>query len=521
MPMPAAAPADRPAGMSWIDRLAVLVTLTLAVVPAVLWPGDTPWILDEPQEVAIALQANQNHELARSGLTGNFYLKYGPLPMQIYQVMLLVSHDPRVLVVLRGVFCSVMTAGSLLWMGRCLRLNLWFAAAVVLAPQLWLNNRSLWAASMAIPIGTLALAAYASFLRAGSGRPLVLALGTAIAPLFIHPQAAPLSAAIVGHMLWRQRGALWRYRFGVLAVLGLLAILNFRYIQYAASAVYQSVGWSVRSGYPGRMSRTAALAGPLMGGRLFSGGEFDQAYCPLGGPPVLIAMARVCASASVPLVWLGIGLAVCRLTACRQTVPPVSSPAEAAQADPRNTTRTTLLGIVLTGLVMQSLYFGILRVPPAPQYFFGTFPLYVLLAWSAVDDLSRLRLREMVIAAYGLSLAFITLGTLWHVHRLGWPRGTMSPTLNEQVELARELNRYSDTFAWTDVSCYQFDKPYALWVLRMLDPADLNQPRKTSGHLVIRYRTGPDGPTGRIELIETRSSNDIPPNAKLVDLYCP
>jgi hypothetical protein len=532
MPMSAQVPADRPERMSSLERLAVLVTLVLAMVPAVLWPGDTPWILDEPQEVAIALQANQHHELASHGLTGNFYLKYGPLPMQIYQVMLLFSHDPRVLVVLRGALCSVMTAGSLLWLGRSLRLNLWFATAVVLAPQLWLNNRSLWAANVAIPIGTLALAAYASFLRTGSGWSFVPAVGAAIAPLFIHPQAAPLSAAIIGHMLWRQRSSLWRHRFGVLAALGLLAILNFGYLRYATSAVYQSLGWSVRSGYPGRMSRMAALAGPLMGGRLFSGGEFDVAHCPLSGPAGFIATARVLASASIPLVWLGVGLSLCRWMgrrrACDETcnASPESStgwhgrvrlPVSHATQEP--SARSTLVDVALAGLVMQSLYFGILRVPPAPQYFFGTFALYVLLAWTAVDAL--LRLRAIIIAAYGLSLALITLSTIWHVHRDGWPRGTMSPTLNEQVELVRELNRYTDTSAWTDVSCYQFEKPYALWVLRMLYPQEPGQPSRTSGRLVIRYRTGPGGHSGRIELIEARGDADIPPNARRVSLYYP
>lgn len=127
----------------------------------------------------------------------------------------------------------------------------------------------------------------------------------------------------------------------------------------------------------------------------------------------------------------------------------------------------------------------------------------------------------MVIAAYGLSLATVTLGTMWHVHRDGWPRGTMSPTLNEQVELARELNHYTDTWAWTDVACYQFEYPHALWVMRLLNPPGPHRSTVQSGRLVIRYRTGPDGPTGRIELIEARSDVDIPPNARRVSLYYP
>jgi hypothetical protein len=498
-------------------RLAVVVTLLLAIVPTVLWPGDIPWIYDEPAEVAIALDANQNHTLASHALSGNFYVSYGPLPIQINQLMLLFSHDPRVLVVLRGILCSVILAGSLLWLARSLSLNPWFAAAVVLAPHLWLNNRMPWAANLAIPIGALAVAAYAAFLRTGSGPSLLLALGAGIAPPFIHPQAAPLTAAIVGHMLFRHRRSLWQHRLGVLATLAVLTFLNYRYVRDTTATVYHMMGWSIREGHRSHTSRAVAALAPLMGGRLFAGGEFDTTHFHLNGPSLLILTARLLSSASIPLVWAGVALAIWQQLCSSGATGGLSN--SAFSPSPRN----TLLRVALAALLLQSLYFALLGVPPSTHYFFGSFGVHVVFAWIAVNALARFRLRAIVIAAYGLSLAVVTLGTMWQVHRDGWSYGqsTTSPTLNEQIELARALNRYTDTSALTDVVAYQSENPYALWTLRRLIPRDSTQPRQHSGHLVIRHRKGPNGPTGRMELIEAQTPADIPPNAKPVALQFP
>src|SRR3954466_5766789 len=84
------------------QTIAIVVALIASIGPAILWPGDTPWVYDEPAEVKLALQADQPHRLADHALSGNFWVWYGPLPIQIMQVLLAVSHDPRWLVVMRG-----------------------------------------------------------------------------------------------------------------------------------------------------------------------------------------------------------------------------------------------------------------------------------------------------------------------------------------------------------------------------------------------------------------------------------
>ncbi len=463
------------------ERVTAAVVVLLAVAPSVLWPGDTPWIFDEPAEVGIALKANQEQRLAAHGLGGNFYVRYGPLPMHIYQAMLLVSHDPRHLVLMRAALFSLGIALSLLWLGRTLNLGRWFAAAVVLAPYLWLNNRILWAASFVIPITLLAVAAYASYLKTRGRFALVVAFWGAVAPAFVHPQSAPLSAVIVGHMLvFHWRGML-RAAPGLLLVAGVMAALNWEYIQYLEYEVRGMLSWCVERGHPSSTSRVAALFGPLLSGTLIGGGEFGDMAGPLGGPAWVAAGLRWASSLGIPLVWIGAGAAVWS----------VRRPADA---------KVTMMRLALACLGLQMIYFAVFRVPPAPHYFFGTFGMNVLLAWQGAEALAKVRLREAAVALYGIGVAGITLGTLAQVRRHGWPRGWASPTLNEQVALVRELNRYENTEAYTDVTAYQMEPANAIVYLRALYPAPAGAKRRAE-RLVIRYREGGEL-DGRIELVE-------------------
>src|SRR6476620_2150588 len=83
---PATPPVE--ASRHWRDLLfAVLLTL-LGMVPLVLWPEDVSWCIDEPRLVAAAWHANQDGQLAAHGLYGNFGVCYGPVPTQVYQLLL-------------------------------------------------------------------------------------------------------------------------------------------------------------------------------------------------------------------------------------------------------------------------------------------------------------------------------------------------------------------------------------------------------------------------------------------------
>src|SRR5438874_333007 len=214
-----------PAAPTRLPRLAILLTV-LSMLPILLFPGDTPWIFDEPAEIAIALQANQQHRLASHALSGNFRIQYGPLPIQLNQLFLLISHDPRVLIVLRAALVSCIIALSLLWLARTLNLPIYFVPIILLAPSIWLWTRQPWAAFLVTPLSILSIAAYAEYLKNKCGWSLAITLSAALAMPLIHPQSIPLSAVLLAHMLIFHHRYLWQHKLKILPPILILALLN-------------------------------------------------------------------------------------------------------------------------------------------------------------------------------------------------------------------------------------------------------------------------------------------------------
>ena len=289
-----------------------MVTLLAAAGPAVLWPGDTPWTNDEPMLITQAVLANRNGRLVTRGLSGNLGLRYGPLPSQIYQALLFLTHDPCTLVALRGLLCAGVTAISLLWLAGTLRFSPWFAATVCLAPNVYLFHRILWDATFIVPIGTLAFAAYASFLKAGSQRSFLLMLASAFALPLIHPQTLPLFTVLIGHLLWRHHSAFWKHRFGVLAVAAVLLTLNGAYLGYAIVTVTTQATQLVRNGQGTRISPLRAAFTPLFAGDILCGDPFSIGDSRLGRFATIVAGARLAASAVQILVWAGMVITAIR-----------------------------------------------------------------------------------------------------------------------------------------------------------------------------------------------------------------
>ena len=158
----------------------------LSMLPLVLWPEDVSWCIDEPRLVAAAWHANNDGHLAAHGLYGNFGVCYGPVPTQIYQLLLAITHDPGTVVLLRALLTAAITGASLLWLGRALNLPCWFAAAVLVSPQITNYHRILWDASFTIPIGALALAAFVNFARTRRPWPLRIAIAASLEITLIH-----------------------------------------------------------------------------------------------------------------------------------------------------------------------------------------------------------------------------------------------------------------------------------------------------------------------------------------------
>ena len=237
----------------------------------------------------------------------------------------------------------------------------------------------------------------------------------------------------------------------------------------------------------------------------------------LNGPPGLINAAVLVSKGVIGLIWLG--MATCVFSLIRQWMRGDARPAPRSVSAARPdfaSARATIIAICLACLLLQILLAISLRVPPYPQYCFGTFPIHVLFAWFAIDWLRRVRLGMLVTLAWGLSLGYITLGSAWQIHRHGWNRYCMSPTLENQAQIARQLNGYSDETILTNVAMYG-SYPMALRELRVILPGEAAAAHSPHG-LLLRYAASSDPASSQIELIEIRAASDVPADALKLDV---
>ena len=116
----------------WSLWLALGALVVAGLIP-VIWPGDAPFINDEPQLIASAVAASHRGRLAPLGLLGTYGFRYGPAPTWVYQGLLALTHDLVGVATLHVLLMSAVTAAALWWLGRSLRLWMWFAPVPLLS----------------------------------------------------------------------------------------------------------------------------------------------------------------------------------------------------------------------------------------------------------------------------------------------------------------------------------------------------------------------------------------------------
>ena len=192
------------------------VTLLAALVPAVMWPGDTPWMNDEPAQIAKGFTPTRPAPRVAAQRVA-LRIHYGPLPTRIYQALLL-SHcttdqarGPAGDAPLR-----VEYGASPLWLTARSASTRGFRRASSSPPSSGLDPRAL-GRQLCLPHRLTALAR--SVVPADEV-PLAVPPRAAARPSHwpvIHFQELPLAASLSGHMLWRHRPDLRRELGGVLA----------------------------------------------------------------------------------------------------------------------------------------------------------------------------------------------------------------------------------------------------------------------------------------------------------------
>jgi hypothetical protein len=456
-----------------------LAALVLAGLIPLVWPGDVPFINDEPQLIAKAVSANRSGRLAPMGLLGTYGFVYGPAPTWVYQALLAVSNDLVVVAALHIVLMSAVTAGALWWLARSLRLWVWFAPIPLLSPYYWFYARALWDNPFLLPLGALAMAGYAAHLESGSRRGLRVSVAAMLAIPLVHLMGVSLIVPLALHMLVVRHRTLWNERYSLAGIAAVALALAWPYWRYLAGP---------RPPAPNPGGVLDGWLFPLFGARSLGAGGLDYFY---GAGAVASDLFRLVGAVSLlayVLAWGGILVAVALVVRAVRT---------------RSwTAKTHIAAIAVAALLCQSVIDGISGKFQHPHYQNGTWIACVLLAWLAVDHLAngRRAARWTATAATGVlaSALLLAVGALaLTLHRSHGTRDVYGPTLANQQQVVRALAHYAST-SDVDVQVNMWQQfPRTLAILRQLNAArQVGLPRAT---VQLRYASG-DPASGAIEM---------------------
>jgi hypothetical protein len=233
---------------------------------------------------------------------------------------------------------------------------------------------------------------------------------------------------------------------------------------------------------------------PFLGGRVLSAQRIEDIF---GGAWLahdtgawgrLAGLAGTVSLLAFALVWAGVGVAIVTVRDGLRSPP-----------DEPHRVRGEAALLALLILLGQVLLDGLTAKSGFTHYFNATWIAFALLAWLAVDALRAPRLRALVAAVLAASTLTVSLYLLVRIHRGGPARLPYGATLANQIEVARELNRYGPGTSVRVEVINVLRFPIALAVLRALSPVP--DPRLPPATLRLVYATD-DPVDGRIRLVQ-------------------
>lgn len=479
----------------------LLVLLVILGVPRLLFPGDVPFIADEPLIVDRALDGLEEGRLAAGGLEGTRGASYGAVPTWIYQAALVVTSDLRWVVVGKVVLTTALTGLALLLLARHVSgLVPSLGAFAFLSPYLWFYSRDLWDNSFAIPFSAMLLATYGAFCDTARLRFLVGAALFATLCLLTHLMTVPLVAAVLVHFLVSRRRELIASRRFLLQVsaigIGCLA-LALPYVLRLPAGSATNILWS---------PSLPSLAFAFDGFRIFSLIGFDYvigAWEAGGVGPVLRVVSGFSYAAGA------YGLYVLNRELRRGGAWTAS--AGTASTVPAGT--ASMAGVVALTLVFWVILANGTRLVEHPHYYSGVWIVFFLLWWRGMSALVRpVWTRRVWYVQVAAMAVFLPAMGIW----LDRNRGTKSlhygPTLENQMLVAQELDRRGIDAVPPSRAHHPRLFPQAIRVLRRLHArgggavADAGSSR-TDYEIVY---ADPDGPGGEIRLRPTEPGNRSP-----------
>ena len=463
----------------------------LAIAAAyLLWPGDSPFINDEPRLITMALDANQRGSLATESLVSNRGLVYGPVAVWLYQAVLKVTTNLPLIVAGKAALFLISLGLFVAWVvrrlgGHALRLpGIVVMVAALGSPFVWFYARHLWDNVFLLPLGALFAALLVKYLQRPRGWLLPLSGVLAAALINIHPMSVVLIAAagvvcLLRILVSQRKQLIYLTTWGLFVVAGMVPLLR---------QIYSST-WAPSSPPP---LTALTVYFPLLAPRYFSQWGMDyflDAHWAERLPGLWGVVVRFADSMSLlalPLGWaglLGAGWIVLK----------------------QRRRRPLIFWLAVTALLMFLAHWFLavkMRLDCHPHYYNGVFLAWLFFLGLTVHGLAADFVGRWILRLYAAGMVVGLLGIVSLVHGQSGNKTSMyGPTLGNQIQMVRELSEFSPQAEVVLEADNWREFPHERETLTRIygSPAAATPVRTSNGRIVVEWADR-DGYSGRMKI---------------------
>jgi len=404
---------------SSLKKVGALTASMLVLALITLWPGDIPWISDEPTLLATALRANIEQSLATNPLPGSFGIHYGPIGVWIYQALLLLTHDLLQIVQIKQLLSLVLSLWAMDRVLRTLKLRRLTLLLILFSPYFYFFSRQLWDNVLLLPLGAIFFAALIQFFEKPRLRYFAACLMLLVLAFHVHLMVLPLAAAfLLGVAAFERTWFVERFR----ATSALLLLAACSLLPYLLSIVPKISAMSTVPEAPKADFRMSAALDAVMGWKYFSFVGFFERFFPELLLSNSILRTGIFASGIVGILFFYGCIHFLKSFSPREKLRPTDL-------------RSKVISFSILGIIFHVIMEYGIGLPPQPHYFNAVWPAYFLLIAFGAG------LHRYAGRALGLSLTICALLLPFFVREIHRHRGNRQlyygSTLTNQIAVVQ------------------------------------------------------------------------------------
>ena len=435
-----------------------------------VFPNDVSFVNDETKFLKIALDANSNGDLYSLGLEGAKGVKYGPLTIYWFRLLLSFTHNPLWLSNINIFLITASLSLGLYHLSKLTRESISALGSLAFtSPFLWFYGRNLWDNSLNLVLVLFSFTFFLAFVKTDKFRYLLASSLFLNCMYHIHPMSLSIALTYLLYSFIFKRDLLSKNLGTLIAILSLNLIIATPYTLYFIEALSNSTKSPVR-----RPMRS--FTNSFLGAQIFS--TFNFSYF-LGKKWQFIYgnFFGLLISAIGGLTWFAY---------------PASFISMLKTFKNKSRNVPSEVAIASIAVLCQAIYYFILKIYGHPHYMAMNWIFILILINYCARGFSKIDIiyRSVLAISLVIIIAIIHLnGGSRHLH--------YGQTLGNQIQIAKELNKNKSSLVYSK-AFHPKAFPHTIDFLREL----LGKEQREGEVALLDYNEGSESENAQIKVVK-------------------